>query len=263
MFFSWRDIVVGLRNLGGSASSVNVTKVSIHARRARPTPREAGPRPSLTNPRSRHITGTARIAFRRSYEPSCSHRACLSAFSCTALRRRLDYIHLDMLTTLREQPLRSVDHLLVVSRDGTALHGTLPPAQTHLTAITLVRLEVCDAEHYIINVTSSGRVADGRSVACIVYYDPGAVAAVGWVAAREGERSPHMWSHSARHEGALWASGGRPALLSAVEMGAGSLVGSGPVPTRPMLSSGASGFALRGRTEHATCKRYNLSHPGW
>ena len=131
------------------------------------------------------------------------------------------------------------------------LHSTLPPAQTHLTAITLVRLFMCGAEHYIINVTSSGRVADSRSVAYIVYYDPSGAAAVGRVAACEGERSPRMWLHSARHAGALWAAGGRPALLSAVELGAGSLVGSGPVPTRTMLSLGSSGSALREPAQHA------------
>ena len=139
----------------------------------------------------------------------------------------------------------------MVSRYGAALHGTLPPAQTHLTAITLVRLFMCGAEHYIINVTSSGLVADGRSVAYIVYYDPSGAAAVGRVAACEGERSPRMWLHSARHAGALWAAGGRPALLSAVELGAGSLVGSGPVPTRTMLSLGSSGSALREPAQHA------------
>ena len=129
-----------------------------------------------------------------------------------------------------------------------------PPKPTSLalpSASTLVRLFMCGAEHYIINVTSSGRVADSRSVAYIVYYDPSGAAAVGRVAACEGERSPRMWLHSARHAGALWAAGGRPALLSAVELGAGSLVGSGPVPTRTMLSLGSSGSALREPAQHA------------
>ena len=69
------------------------------------------------------------------------------------------------------------------------------------------------------------------------------------------------WSPPARGRGTR-AAGGRPACACAVNLGPGSLDGSGAVPPPTTLSVGGSVRAPEKRYIDAFVKRYILSHPG-
>ena len=120
----------------------------------------------------------------------------------------LDSIHLQMLMMRRGQRLRCADRLTTVSCDCAALHGTLPRAPTHCTALTLVRLETCGAGNNIVGRASTGRALDHRSDENISAFDSGGDGAAAAGAAREQQRLPHVVVVTVWRERAPRAVGG-------------------------------------------------------